>query len=222
VVSDLRWQRTFHIVPSRYPVIALFDDVADPADLETVVALAAATNPRVLDEVGDLRLVRDEDRISGPGTTPIMAAFTHAKPSRFGDGTFGIYYAGRDEDTAVAETAYHRGRFLHDARLPNERLDMRVYVAGVRGRYDDVRRLPKDDPLYAPDDYHTSQRYGVALYNANIVDGVVFNSVRRSGGKCVAAFRPRRISDCVVLHHLEYRFRDYRLTGVLNVEERRL
>jgi RES domain len=221
VVSDLRWQQTFHIVPSRYPVIALFEEVADPADLETVVALAAATNPRVLDEIGDLRLVRDADRISGPGTTPIMAAFTHAKPSRFGDGSFGIFYAGRDEDTAIAETAYHRGRFLRDARLGSERLDMRVYVAAVRGRYDDIRPVAQNDPRYAPDDYGASRRYGLALYDANAVDGIAFNSVRRRGGTCVAAFRPRRVANCVVSHHLEYRFVNYTLASVLNVEERR-
>lgn len=221
MVSNLRWGQTFHIVPSRYPVVNLFEEVSDPADLETAIALAAATNPRVLDEAGELRLVRSEDRISGAGTAPVMAAFTHAKPSRFGNGTFGIYYAGRDEETAIAETAYHRARFLRDTRLPDERLDMRVYVASVSGSYDDVRRLPPEDPLYDPDSYAASQLYGVALYEANAVDGIVSNSVRRQGGQCVAAFRPRRVSNCLASHHLEYRFAGYRLTSVLNIEQRR-
>lgn len=221
MVSDLGWAQTFHIVPSRYPVVNIFEEISDPADLETVIALAAATNPRVLDEAGDLHLVRSEDRISGPGTTPVMAAFTHAKPSRFGDGTFGIYYAGRDEETAIAETAYHRGRFLRDAHLSDERLDMRVYVASVSGSYDDIRRLPSTDPLYDRDSYAKSQPYGIALYETNAVDGIVFNSVRHPGGRCVAAFRPRRVRNCLASHHLEYRFTDYRLVSVLNVEERR-
>jgi hypothetical protein len=221
VVSNLGWSYSFHIVPSRYPVVAVYEEVADPADLETVLELVAATNPRILEEAGNLRLVRDEDRISGPGAAPVMAAFTHAKPSRFGDATFGIYYASRDEATAIAETAYHRGRFLRDAHLPSERLDMRVYVAAVTGGYDDLRGLPSSDPLYDPNDYTTSQRYGVALYNANAVDGIVFNSVRRPGGTCVGAFRPRLITGCAASHHLEYRFSNYALASVLNVEERR-
>jgi hypothetical protein len=221
MVSNLGWSESFHIVPSRYPLVAIFEEIADPADLETVLELLAATNPRLLEAAGDLRLVRDEDRISGPGAAPVMAAFTHAKPSRFCDATFGIYYAARDEATAIAETAYHRGRFLRDAHLPNERLDMRVYVAAVSGRYDDLRGLPSSDSRYNPDDYTISQRYGIALYNANDVDGIVFDSVRRRGGECVGAFRPKRVTRCVPSHHLEYRFSDYNLASVLNVEERR-
>jgi hypothetical protein len=173
----------------------------------------------VLDEAGELRLVRDEDRITGPGATPIMAAFTHAKPSRFGNGSFGIYYAAGDEATAIAETGFHRARFLRSARLPNERLDMRVYRADVSGRYDDIRRRPRTDPLYEPDpaNYATPQQYGLRLYQANAVDGIVFKSVRKRGGECVAAFRPRLVTRCVIAHHLEYRFRDYTLESVFTI-----
>jgi hypothetical protein len=219
VVSEIRWRPAFHIIPSRYPTVGLFDDVADPADLEIVTALAAATNPRLLDEIGNLRLVRDHDRIAGPGTTPIMAAFTHAKPSRFGGGNFGIYYAASDEQTAIAETSYHRQRFLADAHLPDERLDMRVYTLVASGSYDDVRSKPFSDPIYDAESYGASQRYGLAIYSEDVLDGLVFNSVRRHGGECVAVLRPTRIEDCNVSHHLEYRFENYELTGVFNIEQ---
>lgn len=219
MVSELDWDPTYRIIPSRYPVVGIFDEVADPADLETVVALAAATNPRVLDEAGTLRLVRDADRVTGPGTTPVMAAFTHAMPSRFGDGTFGIYYAARDLRTAIAETAHHRARFLRDAKLPNERLDMRVYRARVRGTYDDLRGRKASDPLYDPDDYAAGQRYGARLYRADKVDGIAFASVRRRGGECVAAFRPTRVGACTVAGHLEYRFAAYALEAVVTIDD---
>jgi hypothetical protein len=51
------------------------------------------TNPRLREEAGNLTLVPLEDRVSGPGTTPIMAAFTHLNPegSRFSGGSFGVY-----------------------------------------------------------------------------------------------------------------------------------
>ncbi len=63
--------------------------MTDPDDLETIFELDALTNPRLRDEVGDIELVPPEDRICGPGTTAIMAAFTHLNPggSRFSDGT---------------------------------------------------------------------------------------------------------------------------------------
>ena len=220
MTSVLRHSNWFRIIPSRYPTVSIFEAVTDPRDLETVLLLEAATNPRILDEAGELPLVRLEDRISGPGTTPIMAAFTHAKPSRFSDGIFGIYYAGREEPTAIAETAYHRSLFLRDAGLPNERLDMRVYAAVISGSYDDIRKKSMTDPVYDPNSYAASQRYGTARYTSNIVDGILFRSVRRPEGECVAVFRPRRVEACRELKHLEYRYEDYRLLAVLDIRQR--
>lgn len=220
MVSTLAWRSAYHIIPSRYPVVGIFDDVAESGDLEAVLALAAATNPRVLEEAGNLRLVRDEDRISGKSATPIMAAFTHATSSRFGDGTFGIYYAAHEEATAIAETAFHRSRFLRNAHLPNERLDMRVYRVAVTGRYDDIRTVAQSDSLYDPDPaaYGYPQQHGLRVYRENVLDGIVFNSVRKSGGQCAAVFRPKRITKCVVAHHLEYRFREYAFEGAFTIE----
>lgn len=219
-MSRLRWERACHIVPSRYPTVGLFDDVADPGDLDVVFDLAQATNPRILDAIGNIRLVRDKDRIAGPGSTPIMAAFTHAQRSRFGDGTFGIYYAAADEATAIAETAYHRGRFLADAHLPDERLDMRVYSLTAFGKCDDIRPLSYSDPIYDPHSYAASQPYGTKLYADDDVDGIVFKSVRLRNTNCVGIFRPTHVQDCVVSGHLEYRFEDSRLVSVLTLEER--
>ncbi|HEY6325846.1 MAG TPA: RES family NAD+ phosphorylase [Candidatus Cybelea sp.] len=220
MVARLRSKRAYHVIPSRYPTIGVFDDVCDPDDLDGVIELAQATNPRFLDAIGNIRLVRDKDRIAGPGSTPIMAAFTHAKPSRFCNGTFGIYYAAPEEATAIAETAYHRGRFLSDAHLPNERLDMRVYAVTASGVCDDVRPLAYADPIYDPDSYAASQPYGTRLYTEDVVDGIVFKSVRRRDGDCFGLFRPTSIKSCVVSRHLEYRFEDYRLVGVLEITQK--
>jgi hypothetical protein len=217
LVSGLDWRAAYRIIPSLYPTVGIFDDVVDPADLEVVLELEAATNPRVLDEVGELAMVRPEDRIAGPGSTPIMAAFTHALPSRFSDGSYGVFYAAHDEPTAIAETAYHRARFLRNAGLRSEIVQMRVYRARIDGRYDDVRARSKRASIYDPDSYAASQGYARKLYLKNVVDGIVFRSVRRPDGECVAVFRPARVRSCVVHRHLEYRFEDYRLAAVLEV-----
>ena len=219
MVSELDWRVAYRIIPSLYPTVGIFDDVVDPADLEVVTALEAATNPRVLDEVGELSMVRPEDRIAGPGSTPIMAAFTHTASSRFSDGTYGVFYAAHDETTAISETGYHRGRFLRDAGLRSEIVQMRVYRARIDGRFDDVRARSKRAALYDPDSYDSSQNYARKLYERNSVDGIVFRSVRRAAGECVAVFRPTRVRSCVVYRHLEYRFEDFRLAAVLAVDE---
>lgn len=218
--SVLRRSDWFRIIPSRYPTVGIFEEVSDPKDLETVLMIEAATNPRILDEAGEIPLVRPEDRIAGPGSTPIMASFTHTKPSRFSDGKFGVFYAGHDEATAIAETAYHRSVFLRDCKLPNERLDMRVYTATVRGQFDDIRGRAQSDALYDPRSYRVSQPYGEALYVANAVDGIVYRSVRYRAGECACVFRPRLVERCRELRHLEYRFEDYRLVAVMDISAR--
>ena len=94
--SEVRWTPCYRIIPSRFPPISLFEAVADPADLEAVYAIEAMTNDRLRDEAGELSLVPPEDRVSGPGTSAIMAAFTHLNPvgDRFTDGSYGVFYAG--------------------------------------------------------------------------------------------------------------------------------
>lgn len=204
------------IIASRYPYTGIYDRIADPADLDAIVELEQLTNPRVRTEFGNLSLVRREDRVSGPGTTPIMAAFTNSAPSRFGDGTFGIYYAANAERTAVAETRYHRERFLRATQQGPIDLEMRVYHGEVAAQCDDVRSLTRRSKIYNPQSYAASQRYGLERYREGL-DGIVFNSVRDPGGECVAIFRPRLIKHCIPAAYLLYRWDGMSIVDVLRV-----
>lgn len=165
-------------------------------------------------------MVRPADRISGPTTTPVMAAFTHTQASRFSDGSYGVYYAANGEATAIAETAYHRARFLRNAGFPNERLDMRVYTATITGAFDDLRAKTTRSKLYDPNSYAFSSAYAARLHRQNSVDGIVYRSVRRGEGECAAVFQPAQVSQCRVLHHLQYRFEDSRLIAVYDLSVR--
>lgn len=217
MVSRVDWRESYRIIPSIYPTVGLLDEVADPADLDAVIALESATNPRILTEAGELSLVRPEERITGEGTTPIMAAFTHAKPSRFSDGTYGVYYSAHDQETAIAETAYHRLRFITDAGLRSEIVHMRVYSGHIRGSFDDVRDRGPRAKIYDPDNYAFSEQYARRIFDANRLDGIVFRSVRRREGECVAVFRPRRITNVRVVRHLQYRFEEGRFLGAMEI-----
>ena len=114
----MRWQQASRIVPTRYPSVSLFDRVADADDFEALYALEAMTNERVRDELGQIERVPRGERVFGPGSGPIMAAFTHVNVlgSRFSAGAYGVFYAARDRATAVAETRHHHGRFLAATR----------------------------------------------------------------------------------------------------------
>ncbi len=205
-VSRVRWTPCYRIVPSRFPPVSVFDGVADPADLDAVFALEAMTNDRLREEAGDLALIAPEDRISGPGSTPIMAAFTHLNPhgDRFTDGTFGVFYAARSIETAVAETTYHRARFMAWTREPAQELDMRVYAVDLDARMHDVRSLRGLMPtIYDPKVYTASQALAVRL-RSSTSNGIVYSSVRHHRGECAAVFRPRLLSNCRQERHLCY------------------
>lgn len=197
----------YRIVPSRFPPVSLFDRITEPGDLEAVFAVEALTNDRLRQESGDISLVPVEDRAVGPGSTPIMAAFTHLNPegSRFTDGTYGAYYAGLRLDTAVAETKYHREQFLAatQADRPID-VDMRVYLARLTGDLHDIRK-GAPAAIYDSDDYSAGQAFGRRL-RLDGSNGIFFNSVRHPGATCVAVFRPRLLSDCRQERHLTYQW----------------
>lgn len=206
LLSPVVWRPCYRIVASRFPPISLFESVADPADLEAVYLIEAMTNDRVRDEAGDLALVPPEDRVSGPGSSPIMAAFTHLNPdgSRFSDGSFGVFYAGNTIAVAVAETSHHRAGFMAFTHEAPQELDMRVYAVDLEAELHDIRggNLIYGD-IHDPDTYLASQALALTL-RADGSDGIAYDSVRHPGGECAAVFRPRLLANCRQERHLCY------------------
>ncbi len=200
------WRPSHRIVPSIFPPRGLFDAVADPADLDAVFALEALTNDRLREQLGHLRRIPPERRVSGPGTTPVMSAFTHVHPDggRFSTAKFGAYYAARELPTAIAETVYHRERFLRASNEPPIDLQMRSYLGNIRADLHDVRG--GDWPrLHDPHSYAISQAFATRLRDKGS-EGIVFDSVRKPGGQCVALFYPDLIGPVKQGPHLLYRW----------------
>lgn len=205
-LTQIDWKSAVRIISSRFPPVGLFDDVADPADLDAVYAIEDLTNPRLREEAGEISLVPAGDLISGPGTTPIMAAFTHLYPngSRFSDGSFGIYYAAKDLATAIKETIYHRERLLRWSHEEPIEVDQRVYYADINSDMHDIRTLRADcREWYDQESYSASQPLGLELKKSGS-NGLVYFSVRDPDGECVAVFRPCLISPVTQGPHLTY------------------
>lgn len=205
-ISRVIWQPSYRIIPSRFPPINLFERVAAPEDWEAIIEIESLTNPRLRDEAGDVSLVPVDERISGPGTSIIMAAFTHLNPagSRFTDGTYGVFYTTPDLETAIAETKHHRERFMRETNEQPIHLDMRVYLVDLDAELHDIRGMQGAEALvYHPEKYAAAQNLGRTLREKGS-NGVVYSSVRRAGGECAAVFRPRVLSNCRQERHLSY------------------
>ncbi|MEN1929888.1 RES family NAD+ phosphorylase [Luteimonas sp. MJ246] len=211
--TRVRFRPAYRVVSSRFPPVGVFDAIADPADIAALHELESMTNPRMRDELGAIELVPPKRRIAGPGTTPIMASFTHLNPegSRFTPGWFGAYYCAREQQTAVTETVFHKSRFLRATREPACVLDMRCYLGDVDGRFHDVRGGYPD--LHDPDSYAASQRFAVELREADS-NGIVYDSVRAPGGTCLAAFHPDMLKPVRQGPHLQYHWDGERIARV--------
>ena len=184
----VHWPETYRLIPSRYPPVDLFERVAAPADWEMVAAIEGLTNDRLRDEIGEIALVPVEQRVSGPGASPIMAAFTHVGgPTRFSDGTYGVYYASDRLEAAIREVAHHHARFLKRTSEASTQVQMRTYVGSIRCELYDVRgKRPK---VHDPDSHAEAQRLGEGVRTAG-GSGLVFDCVRMRGAANVAVFRP--------------------------------
>jgi hypothetical protein len=212
----VRWAQACRIVPTRYPAVNLFDRVASAEDFDALYALEALTNERARDELGLVELVSKGDRIFGPGSGPIMAAFTHlnTEGSRFGNGQFGVFYAARERATAVAETRYHHARFLAATNEPTMHLPMRLYHVAIDAKLHDLRPVGAvPASIHAPGDYSRSQALGARLHQGGSA-GVAYRSVRRDGGHCVGLFSPRGASACLHAAYLLYAWDGVQFTDV--------
>jgi hypothetical protein len=192
----LSWDKSYRIIRTIYPPVDLFEDVADPGDWELLVSAEAKLNPRIRDEVGDLRLVPLHRRLAGPTASLAMAPFTHAspdRPSRFSDGSYGVYYCGDRWDVALAETAYHFERFMRATAEPPGEADFRELVCALAGDFLDIRADAAHAACHAPESWAAGQALGRTVH-AKDGDGVIYRSVRCPAGSAAAVFWPNLLT----------------------------
>lgn len=199
--------QAYRLVNSKFPPIALFDDVADGEDFEALYQIQALTNPRLQNEIGRLELIpRDQIPFGILGCSYATAPFTHVNPagSRFSNGTFGVLYLADRMDTAIAEVRHHQERYWSNVpELNYERFVFRGLTAsfndsGMR----DATALPLSDAIYAPDDYAHSNQLGSELKREGCM-GLRYHSVRSTGNICWALMTPRPVTSIIQSAHYE-------------------
>jgi hypothetical protein len=209
---NLDWPKQYRLIPSHFPVIDLFEAVADKEDFRMLQAIESLTNPRITQFQS--HAVSSEDWVQ---SSVVMAAFTYlGKKSRFSDGSYGVYYASRDEETAIYETIFHRERFLECTNEAPGEISMRVYVGEINEPQHDIRNkknqsyLPLHDP--DPNNYTISQQFG-SEYRAKKSWGIVYRSVRHNDGECIAVLRPPAVTKPRQGKHYSYVWNGKRITG---------
>lgn len=214
--SFINFDKNVHrLIPSKFPPITLFDWADSAEELEQIALLEGLTNDRILIECGKINLITKEDWVSGPGSTPIMAAFTHIGfESRFSDGSFGIYYAAASLETAIRETCFHRERFYSASNEKPCSISMREYVGKIDKPLLDItskdyKEFFNPDPVY----YGPSQKFGKKAREEKHW-GLMYPSIRDINGLCMAILRPPALTIPAQGCHLKYIWDGQRISEV--------
>ena len=199
--------QAYRLVNSKFPPVALFDDVADADEFEVLYQIQELTNPRLKNEVGRLELIRRSEIPFGiPGCSYATAPFTHVNPagSRFSDGRFGVLYLADTLETALAEVKHHQS--LYWSNVPSLNYERFVFrglsCSFVEVGMKDATSIAMSDPVYDPDDYTDARRLGTGVKEAGC-PGLRYNSVRMLGSHCWALMTPRPVLSVIQTGHYE-------------------
>lgn len=209
-VRLIRRNDTHRLIPSRYgeggdSVLAQIAD--DDAHLQDLFDLDHATNERLLAENDRVLGIGIHELVFGvPSFRIVNAAFCHPHPlgSRFNGPERGAWYAAFELETAQAEIAFHKWIELSEVGWTEEDLTYDDYLADFSAEFHDIRQDPRFAEALDPESYVASQELAEELLAAGSL-GIVYPSVRRPRGTCVACFRPAVVMN--VRRGQTYRFR---------------
>lgn len=191
--NTVRLISTAHIMePSMAPLADDDDALKFLAEIERKTSLRQDEDIPLPDGVRRAELLTEAH---GYGWTYVNAAFCYTRPqgSRFNDAERGAWYAAWGEGaakTALAEISFHLTRELENVGVFENVTDYRELLAGFIGPFADLRQSDEDDFL-SPDPaigHPAGQKLARELRDA-AVNGVVYPSVRKPDGLCLAAFR---------------------------------
>jgi hypothetical protein len=188
-LTELRRFDTHRLLPAKYSPNndSVLTRIADDEDLQAIFALDDLTNARLQAE----KISPHELVFGVPNYHVINAAFTHANPlgSRFSTPDRGAWYAAFELATAKAEVLFHKSvEFAEIDWKEREEIGYDDYLADFTATFHDLRNIANEEFL-SPVSYVRSQQLALELMELNSL-GIIYPSVRREGGTCLACFSP--------------------------------
>lgn len=192
---------THRLIPAQYADggVSVLSRLTDDDDtLEGIFELDNATNDRLLAESRLAPGIDERELVFGiPSYRIINAAFCHPAPggSRFNSPDRGAWYASFELRTSQDEVAYHRQLWLQETKWGEEdTAEYCDFLADFRTEFHDLRDSSQSQTkeyaaCLSPTSYGASQALAAQLLELGSA-GIVYPSVRRSGGTCIACFRP--------------------------------
>lgn len=164
--------------------------------LDALSEIEGATSARLLtQERGAERLDRRELVFGIPQATFINAAFSYWRPrerNRFNGPGRGAWYAAIELETCLAEVSFHMERELANVGDFRATVEYAETYASFVGDFVDIRGLEPIPEYLDPDPdkgYPSGNQFADSIRAAGHY-GIVYPSVRRTGGTCVVALVP--------------------------------
>jgi hypothetical protein len=192
---------TVRLISTAYykpPVLKALVDTEE--ELQILEEIEGLTNRRLIAERSGVGSLDARELIFRAwGRTYINAAFayTRAEGNRFNGGDRGAWYCALDELTAIAEVGFHRTRELIRINRFEDEAIYQALLAGFIGDFHDLRKVEASLTCLDPNPdiaYPAGQSLAGDLRSEG-ARGLIYPSVRRSGGVCLVAFEPHVVQN---------------------------
>jgi hypothetical protein len=167
------------------------------AVLRDLFELDNATSERLRGEYGGLPGIGVDELVFGvPNFRIINAAYTYPRPegSRFNDGERGAWYCAFEPETSLAEITFHKTVEYQEIGRFDDSVTYQAMLADFTSTFHDIRGIDAYAGCLDPASYIESQKLADELLDAGSM-GVIYPSVRRDGGTCLACFRPALVGN---------------------------
>jgi RES domain len=214
----LRRFDTHRLIPEKYSDESVLGKLTqDDADLALLFELENLTNDRLQAENNRHQTLGPRELVfSVPCAQIINAAFSHPHPlgSRFNGPERGAWYASFELETSEAEVAYHKTLELAEIDWWHESFSYVDFLADFSAELHDLCGDDRFSACLDPESYVASQTLAEQLFAQSSL-GIVYPSVRRAGGTCLACFQPALVGNVRKGAQLRFLFEG---TPVVSVE----
>lgn len=190
--------RTVRLVTTARLRKSVLLDLVNADELAALAEIEGATSNRLVAQARGSGEVQSYELVYGvPHANFINAAFAYAKPrepNRFNGADRGAWYAALDVETSLAEVKYHLTEALAFTGVFEAVVDYAELFASFAGEFVDLRNHSGHDALHPDKTIGYPQGNALAdAARANGLNGIIYPSVRHSGGTCIAALFPHAV-----------------------------
>lgn len=215
-VERIAFERTVRLVTTarlRDPVLL---KLVGQEHLDDLAEIEGATSGRQMAVKHGADAIRPDEFVAAlPHAVFINAAFSYWRPrelNRFNGPGRGAWYAALAVETCVEEVSFHMARELERVNDFNAVVEYSEMFCSFAGEFVDLRRVNPAPPCLNSDTavgYPEGNRLAELVRSAGH-NGIVYPSVRHTGGTCVVALWPHAVQSVAQGQILRLTWRGHR------------